>query len=211
MQNNTDRYPLSTDCLRFGSPFLAALFLVASASAQDSRREHAAHQHGSGALNVAVQAGELAIELRMPGVNVVGFEHAPASEADHAAIDRALAVFRDPARLFVTDAKADCVVEHAEASIGPPGAEHGGNDGHGGDNKSTGGDSHAETEPQSHAELRAEYHFQCASPRHLKSLEVMAFEHLLDVDELDAQVVTDTWQGAVELTPGRAVLPLGDS
>lgn len=190
------------DMRRFAAPGFVALGLAASAGAQDSHREHGAHEHGSGALNVVFEANELTIELRMPGVNVVGFEHAPGNEADHGAIDKALAIFRDAARLFVTDSKADCKVEHVEANIGPPGDDH---DDHG-DEK-----THDEDGEQGHTELHAEYHFDCAAPQHLKRLEVKAFEHFIDVDALSAQVVTDTYQGAIELKPGRAVLPLGGS
>lgn len=213
MQQYTELPTAHVGGRRLAALCLAALYLAAPTGARDSHREHGAHEHGAGVLNVVVEANELAIELRMPGVNVVGFEHAPSNEADRAAIDKVLAIFRDPSRLFVADKKAKCEVAHVNATIGPPG---GARDEHGkhGDHEDNGQDdakAHDEDEAARHTELNAEYHFQCAAPQHLKHLEVRAFEHLIDVDELDAQVVTDTYQGTVELKPGRVVLPLGDS
>lgn len=176
----------------------AALAFAMFAAAQSSHREHGAHEHGSGALNIVVEKDELLIELRFPGVNVVGFEHAPGSEKDRAAINKALAVFRDPARLFIPNAKAGCVVEHVEAAIGAP-------------DKASHDDTKKESSTDAHTELHAEYHFACSSPQHLQSVKVKVFEHLLDVIELDAQVITERWQGIIELTPNSDVLRLGDS
>ena len=60
----------------------AMILLLASAlsAAEGEHREHGAHEHGRGLLNVVVEGNELVIEFEMPGVNVVGFEH---EEGEH--------------------------------------------------------------------------------------------------------------------------------
>ena len=152
---------------------------------EHEHEEHAAHEHGSGGLNVVVDGNELAVELRMPGVNVVGFEHSPESDEDKAAIDEAVALFSEPAKLYSPNAEAGCEVEHGEARF--------------------------EFEDGGHSELLAVSHFVCASPASLREMSVTAFDHLSDVEDLDAQVVTGQSQGGAELSPSQPVLRFGGS
>ena len=118
---------------------LAATLLAgaAFAASDGERREHDAHEHGHGALDIVVEGEELVIELRIPAVNVVGFEHAPKNDAEREAVRRALVPFGDATSLFVLPAEAECEVEEAEAAIVSmghedehEGEEHGDGDGH---------------------------------------------------------------------------------
>jgi len=55
---------------------LGTALLGAAAGAPASEgghRQHGAHQHGHGTLQVALDGEELVAELRVPAVNVVGF------------------------------------------------------------------------------------------------------------------------------------------
>lgn len=182
---------------------LLLLLLGAAASAQTSgttAREHGAHAHGHGVLEVAQEGHELQLELRIPAINVVGFEHAPASEEQRQAVQRALATFKRGQDLFVPSAAARCELESAEVALGEE-RESGKEHGHAHDKK-----AHAVGE--AHSELHATWHFHCDAPDKLERLEVKVFQHLLEVDELDARVVTATLQKAVELRPGNATLEL---
>ena len=206
---------------------LAATFLAgaAFAASDGEHREHDAHEHGHGALDIVVEGEELVIELRIPAVNVVGFEHAPKDDAEREAVRQALVPFGDAASLFVLPAEAECEVEEAEAAIVSMGHEdeHADGDGHdhekdghdhekdghdhekdGHDHEKDGSDSDAEE----HSELRATYHFHCHAPEQLGEIDVRVFEHLLDAEEIDARVVTPAAQLAMELDSESTVVRL---
>ena len=102
------------------SPLGAMLMFAASAvfaASEDGHREHDPHEHGHGTLDVVVEGEDLVIELRMPGVNVVGFEHAPGTDAEREAVEQALARFRDPAAVLVPSPGAECEPERVEAAL----------------------------------------------------------------------------------------------
>ena len=95
-----------------------ALLACAALADQDGEhREHMAHEHGHGTLDIVVEGEELVVELRIPGVNVVGFEHAPRDDAEREAVRQALVPFGDAAALFVLPAEAECELEEAKAEI----------------------------------------------------------------------------------------------
>ena len=102
-------------------PVLAALSMLvagaAFAASEDGHREHDPHEHGHGTLDVAVEGEDLVIELRMPGVNVVGFEHAPGTDTEREAVRQALTRFKDPAAVLVPSPGAECEPERVEAAL----------------------------------------------------------------------------------------------
>ena len=111
---------------RHRSPLGAMLMFVAGAAfaaSEDGHREHDPHEHGHGTLDVVVEGEDLAVELRMPGVNVVGFEHAPGTDAEREAVRQALARFRDPAAVLVPSPGAECEPERVEAALSIMGHE----------------------------------------------------------------------------------------
>ena len=95
----------------------ALLAGVASAASEDGHREHDAHAHGHGTLDIVVEGEELVVELRIPAVNLVGFEHAPRDDAEREAVRVALVPFQDAASVLVPPEEARCEVETAEAAV----------------------------------------------------------------------------------------------
>ena len=137
------------------STALAATLLagVAFAASDGERREHDAHEHGHGALDIVVEGEELVIELRIPAVNVVGFEHAPKDDAEREAVRQALVPFGDATSVFVLPAEAECEAEEAEAAIASmghedehEGEEHAEGDGHDHEKDEHETDEHAKDE-----------------------------------------------------------------
>lgn len=191
---------------------LVPAFLASSAlAANHEHREHDAHAHGHGTLDIVVE-GEIAmLELRMPGVNVVGFEHAPKDDAEHEAVRRALEPLQDGASVFVLAPEADCVIEHSAAEISAVAHEdHHDEDHH--DDGHHDADEHAEHEAdageEEHSELRATYQFRCGAPERLDRIETHVLEHLHDVEEIEVRAVTLTEQLATELHEGSTVVDL---
>ncbi|MGL6261337.1 ZrgA family zinc uptake protein, partial [Vibrio sp. WXL210] len=96
---------------------LTAFGLTATPVLADSEfRQHGSHVHGEVELNVAQDANELLIEIVAPGADVVGFEHAPKTEQEEAALKQAIAKLEQPTSLFTLTANANCSVEHVSVT-----------------------------------------------------------------------------------------------
>ena len=95
----------------------ALLAGVALAATDDGHREHDPHEHGHGALDIVLEGEELVAELRIPAVNVVGFEHAPRDDTEREAVREAVARFSNAAAVLVPTADAECEIEDVEAEI----------------------------------------------------------------------------------------------
>jgi hypothetical protein len=181
----------------------------------DKHRQHSAHVHGIAALNVVLESTEVHIELDSPAANIVGFEHAPASEADLAALDKAVAALKDGDRLFSFNEDAGCRMEtakvaselleedhegHAEEKTG----EHAHEEKEGHDHEEDEGDHAREGEHEgeggTHSEIEATYQFKCNAPGKLTQLTVELFEVFPGMEELRVQYVIESKQGAAELT-----------
>ena len=216
----------------------ALLACAALAEQHGEHREHMAHEHGHGTLDIVIEGEELVMELRIPGVNVVGFEHAPRDDAEREAVRQALVPFGDAESLFVLPAEAECEVEEAKAEImdmtheddhgdhGHEADEHEEHEEHGeheeheehGEHEGEGHEEHEEHEgheehdpdsvSEAHSELRATWHFHCHAPDRLTEIDVRVFEHLHDAEEIEVRVVTPVAQLATELHPDSTVVEL---
>ena len=193
-----------------------ALFTLGAqgSGSHDHRHGHTqleAHEHGHGVLNIAFEGEELVLELRVPGVNVVGFEHEPSTPEQHERIDKALHDFGEANELFATPVEAKCKVEDVKVRLaGEEGGDHAGHKEHAHDkeHKSEKHDEHGHGEKEEHSELHAEYHFHCHEPDQLDRVEVKVFAYLLDADEIEANVVTHQMQTQIELTAKQSMVRL---
>ena len=171
------------------------------------KRQHGAHVHGIAALNLALEGDEVHVELDSPAANIVGFEHAPSSAADHAALDKAVAMLKDGDQLFRFDSAAGCRLEEAmitSALLEEDHDEHGheehGHEAHGDEH------GHAANEGDTHSDINAVYHFECNKPGKLTQLKVELFDAFPGMEELEVQYIIESKQGAAELTPASHVL-----
>ena len=69
---------------------IIALMAPSVLFAQETR-ELGAHEHGHSALNIAIEGGQVAMELQAPGADIVGFEYEAISAEDRAKLDAAIA------------------------------------------------------------------------------------------------------------------------
>lgn len=110
---------------------LASTGVLASAAAEDHRRELDAHEHGHGSLTIAIEQGRVQMELEVPGADIVGFEYVPKTDEDIAAVEKGKAMLAQPLTLFVVPDAAGCAVEMAEvALIADDHDDHGDHDDH---------------------------------------------------------------------------------
>jgi hypothetical protein len=149
--------------------------------------DHHAHEHGVATLDVAVHASQLVLQFRSPAMNLLGFEHAPRSTQDNAAVSRALKWLRDPSAQFRPSADARCTVTKSE--VVPPQWER----------------------SAEHTEFAANYEFSCERPPALQHLDVRLLEQLVPDVKLEVQVASPAGQHSAELTRSNTRLALRTS
>lgn len=187
----------------------AAAALTATAQAEE-KRELGAHEHGVGALNIAFEGRQVAMELEAPGADIVGFEYHAESSEDRAKIDGAIALLAKPLELFVLPPEARCTVTEARVALEGEGDhedhdghrhhdDHAEHDDHGKHGEHAEHDDHAKHEDHAehadeegeHTEFHAEYLLTCAEPEAIDSIEFVYFERFKNARELEVQMISD--------------------
>lgn len=144
-----------------------------------------AHVHGQARLEVVVDGPVLSIALESPLDGIVGFEHPPRTPAQKQTAAQALAVLKEPARLFTLPAEAGCRAEATELTA-PVLEGQASKDGHG--------------------DLDARWTFRCTAPDKLATLEQGLFAAFPRLARLDVQVAGPKGQRKQTLRkPERAV------
>lgn len=155
--------------------------------------QHGLHVHGEVRLMIAQDGDQLEIDLVSPGVNMVGFEHPPSTQAQKEAINGAIATLKQPLRLFGFPSAAVCKAISVEAQISK---EH--HDEH---------ENHDEhDEPSGHSEFSASYHLDCAKISQLDRIEINLFKLFPATKVIDVQSITDRGQQKMDLTEDNATL-----
>ncbi len=165
-------------------------------------RHHGTHEHGVSALNLAQEGREIHIELDSPAANIIGFEHAPSTAADREALSRATATLRNGDHLFRFSEEAGCrlaAVKVDTALMQDDDPLHAHREHHAHEEEH---EDHGET----HADITAEYHFNCVHPQRLKQVHVKLFQAFPATRRLQVQFITESAQGAADLSESNAVL-----
>ena len=176
-------------------PFaLLPLAVAHAAEGHDHDHEHgslAAHEHGVGRLNAALDGQTLELELESPAMNLVGFEHAATTDADKAKVAAVRAQLEKPLGLFNLPKNAGCVVASQELESplfgDKPEADH---------------DKEAKDEHHhDHSEIHARYQFSCAAPGALKNLDLAnIFNTFPSTRKIQVQLISPSGQQGVEVT-----------
>ena len=184
--------------------FASLLSLLAAASlpfAANAQHTHGAHEHGAAELTVALDGQALVIELISPLDNLVGFEHAPANDAQRAALAEAGRLLSDADAMFALPVAAACRFEHADiespwpmAAMAPAAGQA--------------GHAHAHPTRGDHEEAVVTYRYTCAQPAALQRIDVRAFARFPRLREIRVEHATARGQGAAVLTPAAAALAL---
>jgi hypothetical protein len=188
--------------MRYSS--IAALFFLTGVAATlvyaEEPRHHEAHEHGGGQLNVAVEQGTLMIDLSLPAMNVVGFEHPAHNKNERDQVAQAADLLRDGMRLFAPAPAAKCVLTKSEVESALLG-----NAGHHDDEN---GRHEDEGEGNGHADFDVSYEFNCHTPTQLDSLTLSLFDRFPGTHHLRTQVITSSGQAGIDLTDENKVLKL---
>jgi hypothetical protein len=183
---------------------LAAMLLAFGSQAGEthSHRPQTSHVHGSAALNLVTDGAAIHIELISPAANLVGFEHAPVSEAEHAAHKNALSTLEKSGGLFRFNKTAGCRTEHVEiVSESTPAVQPQGHEAH--RHHAADDDEHAD---KGHSDITAIYRFTCDAPGKLETLHIGLFDAFPALENLSVQYITDGRQGAATLNGGESEL-----
>ena len=186
----------------------AAVALVTSAPgirAEDEHRELGPHVHGHGTLNIAVENKRVSMELEVPGMDIVGFEHAASTDDQKKIVEGATAQLNKPLEVFKLSEAAGCSVADAKVAIEPEHHHDGDDDDHGADHdKAAGGhDEHA-----GHNEFHVTYALDCKEPASLTAITFDYFRMFAGAHDLTVNVVTAKAQNSYEVSRDKPELDL---
>ena len=187
----------------FALLFLATAVATGSFAA-DEHRELGVHEHGRGTLNIAVEGNKVTMELEVPGVDLVGFEHAAKTRRDKSAVEKAKTQLMAPLGLFALPASAACRVTEAKVEIGE----------HDHDTKrepKAAAGAEAEkgaAKSEGHSEFHAQYALECAAPGNMTAIEFGYFRTFAGAQKLDVNVITPKGQSKFEVTRSNPNLSL---
>jgi hypothetical protein len=176
-----------------------------------TEREAAPHVHGLGTLDLALDEGVLSLEFQAPGANLVGFEHAPTTEEEGAAIEASLRDLRDGSRLFVPNADPYCRFDAvgSEAGLGTL-AEVGGGGSIPPEPPSPGDRAgHDHGHDQRYRDWYARYRYDCRRPTALRTLELGGLFRRFPLNErIQVRYLLPDRQGAAEASAGSSTVSL---
>ncbi|MFJ7145271.1 DUF2796 domain-containing protein [Pseudomonas protegens] len=187
-------------------PFaLLPLAVAQAAQAHDHEHEHGslgAHEHGVARLNAVLDGQALELELESPAMNLVGFEHAPSTDADKAKVAAARTQLEQPLVLFSLPKAAACTVAKQELES-PLFGDKPDADDHDDDDKDAAGHEHH----HEHSEIHAHYQFTCAKSDALKNLDLgQIFKTFPATQKIQVQLISPSGQQGVEATAKAATL-----
>jgi ABC-type Zn2+ transport system substrate-binding protein/surface adhesin len=154
------------------------------------------------------------MSLEVPGMDIVGFEHAAERAEQKAAVEKGTATLSAPLTLFKIPASAGCKVTDAKVVIE---AEHEeGEEDHdakeGADHAKDGHDAkgdHDHDEHAGHNQFHATYALECGKPAEITSIAFDYFKSFAGAQELTVNVVTAKAQNKYEVTRDKPTLDLG--
>jgi hypothetical protein len=189
--------------MRYSKIILCLWLSIASTSIYaEEHRQHGAHEHGSGQLNVAVEDQQLMVELSMPAMNVVGFEHAPDNASEQQQVEKAATLLKDGTLLFAPSPAGACKLVDVvvESALLQQGHEHkADNAGHEQEHQHEGGE---------HADFDVSYEFNCAHPEQLSELTLSLFRSFPATQHLRTQVISKARQSGGEVNAQNHVINL---
>lgn len=174
--------------------FALGLLGISLSFADESRREHAAHEHGHGTGTLAEDAGSWQLSLELPGYNLVGFEHAPESESQERRLTEVLEML-ESVRWLRPEPASNCRVDTRRAKAmgyGEPDDHE-----HRHDHEST-----ETSHEHRHAAFRVSAVIICDSSRRMRWLELDLFDGFPENRSIRLDVLSESGAASYDLAPG---------
>ena len=178
------------------------MLACSSVAMTQEHRDLDAHEHGVGTLNIAIEGNEIAMELRAPGADIVGFEHPAETDEDRRLVDTAIVTLGSPGNVLSINEDAQCKTSAAEAELHGDSKHH---DDHDDDHH---GDDHDDHDKPGHTEFHAEYAFSCAAGDQIQQIEFGYFAAFPNARKLAVQLISDRGSMGFEVTSDNPVLDL---
>ena len=200
----------------------------------DEVRQADSHVHGAADLAIALDEDLLFVEFDSPLYSVLGFEHAPKTDAQTQAVMSAQALLADPVALLRFNPEAGCVAAEARPVDLMGGLESEGHD-HGDEHDHSHDDGHHddhdhdhdheddhhdehdhesqkddESDAHNHRDITVTYSFTCQAPDRLQWVETELFGQFATLAEIDLVYLGPAKQMSAELTPGSGRIQLVD-
>ena len=159
-----------------------------------------------GTLDVLLDGPDLFVDLDVPPAALLGFDRAPASAAERAAMARAHRPL-DAGDLLVPSPAGRCALDQSFATLG-----------HGYDDLcsvASGGPGRvvpppaASSTPGPLPEAAARWSWVCEAPERLERVEVRLFDAFAGLDAVDATLMGPAGNARAELAPQRPTIGLG--
>ncbi|QFT73836.1 DUF2796 domain-containing protein [Ruegeria sp. THAF33] len=175
-----------------------ALSLFPAALAAQATQITPTHQHGSGQLEIVFADTEFTLSLRVPSIDIIGFETPVASDDDRTRVAIAISELSKPLDLFVVPPDAVCFTASANVILTHdiPGQQ---------DNAGEGGTSFATGE---HSEFQADYVVQCQDMDALTTMEFAYFQRFSGTEKLNVRVGSGAATSAHEITRAASSLDM---
>ena len=169
----------------------------------DAGAQHA-HEHGVASLNVALDGKKLVVQLESPLDNLVGFEHAPRTDAQRAALAKMEDTLRAGETWLKPAAAAGCTGR--DVKVEQPYRTGAGGTAPEGDKRAAPAAKGKGKAEEQHAEVRAAYELECATPAALDRVEVLLFDAFPKLKRIKAVTATPRGQGSATLTARKRTL-----
>jgi hypothetical protein len=192
--------------LSFTLAIAAISLLTNAARAEDEHRELGPHVHGHGTLNIAIEDKRVSMELEVPGMDIVGFEHAPSTADQKVAVEKATAKLERPLEVFSPPAGAGCTVAEAKVSVEAEHHHDGDDDDH--DHKDGAKDDDGHDEHAGHNQFHVNYALDCTNPNELTTINFDYFTLFAGAHDLTVNVVTAKGQSKYEVSREKPTLDL---
>lgn len=186
-----------------GAAVILGTFAVCPATAQ-THRELGPHEHGRGTLNIAIEGKKVSMELEVPGMDIVGFEHEAKTGKDRTTLEKAKQKLSAPLSLFKLPASAGCRVTEAKVEVEVETGEHD----HAAKEERKGEASKSSEREQRHSEFHNTYSLECTSPASITGIEFGYFNAFPGAEKLEVNVITPKGQNKFEVTRTRPNLSL---
>jgi hypothetical protein len=168
------------------------------------QRQLGAHEHGRGALNMAIEGARVSLELEAPGADIVGFEHVAKTARQKAAVAQAKKQLLAPQALFKFPGAAGCEVADARVDL-EGGGEHEHEEAKAGSAAAKGPEA---AQAGDHSNFHAQYAFNCKDPASITVVEFGYFQAFAGAQKLEVNVITAKGQTTFEVTRAKPRIDL---
>jgi len=179
-------------------PICSAVLLAAMACAHASHT-HSAHVHGEAKLGIVREGASIVLWLRVPGQNMMGFEHDPVTPAELETVRDVMAFLKNPAQWVQLDAAGGCTVQTVD--VRPP-FKTASNGASGDSVPLHSGSPRNEAEHSKHENVEATYRYECRSPLSVRGIDISLIRAYPSLHKIQVDIVSDDWQGSQLLQPG---------